>query len=142
MKNLSHFNPTRSLRDRRAMTLVELSLTLALLLVFASVVAFSLSGMTTWKLGRRASVNLQSVYLAQKSFLADHPTRAISSITEAELAPYLPSTLTSVPTVESLEGTQLSIDVTVMPPVVSSGGGGVYDPSGDSDDALWDVGSP
>ena len=123
------------------MTLVELSLTLALLLAFASVVAFSLGGMNTWKLGRRASVDLQSVYLAQKSYLADHPTVAISGISATDLQPYLPTTMTSVPTVEALDGSPLTIDFSVMPPVVS-GGSGTYDPSGDSEDALWDVGMP
>ena len=129
------------LRKARAMTLVELSLTLALLLAFASVVAFSLGGITTWKLGRRAAVDLQSVYLAQKSYLADHPTVSISGVSATDLQPYLPTTMTAIPTVEALDGSSLAIDFNVMPPLVSSAGT-TYDPSGGSEDGLWDVGSP
>ena len=129
------------LQNKRAMTLVELSLTLALLLAFASVVAFSLGGMTTWKLGRRASVDLQSVYLAQKSYLADHPTVSIGGVSATDLQPYLPTTMTAIPTVEALDGSSLTIDFNAMPPVVT-GGSGTYDPSSGTEDALWDVGKP
>ncbi len=127
-------------RHARGMTLVEISVTLFLLLSLASVSAFSLGGISKWKLGRRASVELQGVYLAQKSYLADHPTQSIDSVTAAELQPYLPSTMESIPTVEALDGSTLTITFTVMPPVVSSAGS-TYDPSGASDDALWDVGN-
>ena len=120
------------------MTLVELSLTLALLLAFASVVAFSLGGLTKWKLGRRASVDLQSVYLAQKSYLSDHPTVSIAAVSAADLQQYLPSTMTSIPTVEALDGSSLTIDINEMPPIVTGG----YDPSGYPEDGLWDVGTP
>lgn len=123
------------------MSLIELSVTIALLLAFSSVVAFSLSGLNTWKLGRRASVELQSVYLAQKSYMADHPTQSITTVTAVQLIPYLPTTMTSIPTAEALEGYTLSINFNVMPPTMGSGGS-PYDPSGASDDSLWDVGKP
>jgi len=126
-------------RRARGLTLIEISVTLFLLLSLASVTAFSLGGIKQWKLGRRASVELQSVYLAQKSYLADHPTKLISSVSAADLEPYLPSTMTSIPTVEALDGSTLTIDFTVMPPVTESGGS-TYDPSGSSQDGLWDVG--
>ncbi len=121
------------------MTLIELSVTISLLLAFASVVAFSLGGIKTWKLGRRASVELQAIYLAQKSYLADHPTQSISTVTETQLTPYLPTTMASIPTVEALNGSQLSLNFTVIPPTVLEGTS-TYDPSGADDDALWDVG--
>ena len=135
----SPINPLR--RSVSGMTLVEISVTLALLLTMSSVVAFSLGGINTWKLGRRASVELQAVYLAQKSYLADHPTQSIATVTEAQLIPYLPTTMTAVPTVEANEGFALSINFNIMPPTLGSGGS-PYDPSGAGDDALWDVGKP
>ena len=46
----------------------------------------------------------------------------------------------SMPTIESLEGTQLGIVVNTHPPVVDAGGGAAYDPSGRPDDSLWDIG--
>ena len=123
----------------RGLTLIEISVTLFLLLSLASVTAFSLGGINKWKLGRRASVELQTVYLAQKSYLADHPTKLISAVTAAELEPYLPSTMASIPTAEALDGTTLTINFTVMPPLTVAGGT-TYDPSGSPQDGLWDVG--
>lgn len=48
--------------------------------------------------------------------------------------------MTAIPTVESLEGTQLSIIINTIPPVVDAGGGAIYDPSGSNSDTLWDIG--
>jgi prepilin-type N-terminal cleavage/methylation domain-containing protein len=123
----------------RAMTLIELSVTLALLLAFASVVAFSLGGLSSWKLGRRAAVELQAVYLAQKSYLADHPTESISTVSTAELLPYLPTSMSVMPQLEAMDGSMLTINHNVIPPTLGSGGA-PYDPSGEPYDGLWDVG--
>jgi len=113
--------------------------TLGVMLMLAGMVVYSTSGIGDWKLGRDASLELQRVYLAQKSFLADHPTHSVDTITESELVPYLQG-LTALPVVESLEGSTLTIDVTQMPPVCSAGGGSAYDPSDSNEDGLWDVG--
>ncbi len=131
----------RNINRSRALTLIEISVTIALLLAFTSVVAFSLSGMNSWKLARRASVELQAVYLAQKSYLADHPTTAIGSVAAGDLQPYLPNTMTAIPSVEAIDGSQLAINFNVMPPVVSNGTS-AYDPSGSATDGMWDVGRP
>jgi hypothetical protein len=93
-----------------------------------------------WKLGRQASETLRMVYSAQRLYLADNPTRPVSSITNAQLIPYLPNGQTSMPTVTALDGRQLPIIVNVSPPVVNGGGGVVYDPSGNPNDGLWDIG--
>lgn len=122
------------------MTIIEISVTVALLLALASVVVFSASGVSEWKLARSAGLDLRSVYVAQKSYLADHPTADISAVAATDLIPYLPNKLGSIPTVESIEGNTLIIDHNQMPPVATSGGA-VYDPSGDSLDGLWDVGA-
>lgn len=127
-------------RDASGMTIIEISVTLALLMALASVVVFSAAGVSDWKLARTAGLELRSVYVAQKSYLADHPTSDISSVAASDLIPYLPQKLGSIPTVKSLEGNTLSIDFNEMPPVAKNGGT-TYDPSGDDLDGLWDVGA-
>ncbi len=96
--------------------------------------------MGEWRLGREAGETLRSVYSAQRMFLADNPTRLVSSITATELGRYLPGGVTTMPTVKSLTGADLGIIVNVSPPVVNAGSGTTYDPSGNSKDSLWDVG--
>lgn len=128
-------------RGIRGTTIIELSVTLSILLSLATVVVMSASGITDWKLARSAGLELRSVYVAQKSYLADHPTGSISTVSEADLTPYLPLQGSTIPTVESLDGAQLPINFNVMPPVLFSGGN-AYDPSGKSGDGLWDVGKP
>ena len=78
--------------------------------------------------------------MAQRSYLADHPRKAVDSITTNDLIPYLPSGGSALPRVEDLNGNSLSYDVTKSPPILTEAGGGVYDPSGSSTDSLWDVG--
>lgn len=123
------------------MTIIEISVTLALMMALASVVVFSASGISEWKLARTAALDLRAVYVAQKSYLADHPTDSIATVSAADLGPYLPMQGAGIPTIESIEGAQLPIDFNVMPPVATNGGA-AYDPSGDPDDGLWDVGRP
>ena len=72
--------------------------------------------------------------------LADNPTVAVSTITNSKIIPYLPNQATSMPQVTSLVGTKLNILVNVSPPVINGGNGVTYDPSGSSNDSLWDVG--
>ena len=93
-----------------------------------------------WRLGRQASESLRSVYSAQRMYLADNPTASVGSLTSTLLIPYLPNQATSIPTVKSLTGATLNLIVNVSPPVINSGSGGTYDPSGCSTDSLWDVG--
>lgn len=118
------------------MTIVEMSVTLALLIALAGVVAFSMGGYREWKLGKEASASLQSVYLAQKSLLADRPTVRLSEITEADLIPYLPGGAAEIPKIETLDDSFLDIEYTVMPPKISGG----YDPSPSDEDGVWDIG--
>ena len=72
--------------------------------------------MDEWKLGREASETLREVYTAQRMFLADNPTTAVSAITATNLTSYLRTTPVALPTVKSLTGTNLSILVNVSPP--------------------------
>jgi predicted lipoprotein len=96
--------------------------------------------MDEWKLGRAASETLRQVYSAQRMFLADNPTRLVSSLTATDVVPYMRGNATALPTVKSLTGANLGIRVNVSPPVIDAGSGVAYDPSGNNRDSLWDVG--
>lgn len=134
-----NFGTNKNTTNPSAFTVIELSLTLALMLTFATITIFSVSGIKNWKLGRIAGEELRAVYLAQKSYLADHPVDNIANVSSAELIPYLTGGRTQIPAVVSLEGETLAITFTTIPPTVASGGG-VYDPSGSNTDSLWDAG--
>ena len=123
-------------RLERGMTIIEMSVTLALMIGLAGIIAFSFGGYREWKLGKEASSALQGVYVAQKALLADQPTLELAQVQENDLIPYLPGGDDSIPQVESLDGSMMSIDFSVMPPVVS----GNYDPSPATDDGVWDIG--
>jgi len=124
----------------RAFTLLEMSVVLMVLLALISSGLFVSSKMDEWKLGRAAAESLRQVYTAQRMFLAENPTRLVSTLTSADVIPYLNSGAVALPTVKSLEKTQLGILVNVSPPVINAGSGVAYDPSGNNRDSLWDVG--
>lgn len=132
--------PGPSACRRQAFTLLEMSVVLMVLMALISTSLFVSKKTDEWKLGRQASESLRTVYAAQRMYLADNPTVAVSNITATLLIPYLPNQSTSIPTVKSLTGATLTILITVSPPVVNNGSGVTYDPSGSSTDSLWDVG--
>lgn len=121
-------------------TLIEMSLVIFLLIALMTTGIMFSGAIGKWKAGREASETLRGVYVAQRTYLADHPTVAVTTLTEAKLLPYLPSKDATFPKVQGLDATLRSINVTVSPPVVKDSGGGIYDPSGDPKDSLWDVG--
>ena len=125
-------------RGQKGMTIIEITLVMTLLIGLAGLSLLATGGMSKWKKGKAASENLRVVYLAQKTFMADHPTTSVSALTPADLVPYLATGATAVPQIEDLTGGMLDIVVTVMPPVIT----GNYDPSGSTDDGVWDVGNP
>jgi prepilin-type N-terminal cleavage/methylation domain-containing protein len=130
--------------SRGGFTLIELSLVLFILIALLSF-GFGLSGaITKWKLGRAGSEILRSAYTAQRTYLADHPTTSVNTLTQAMLLPYLPNGPAAFPTCTSLTNTQLFVQVNVSPPVLTATAGGTagpaYDPSGNTKDSLWDVG--
>src|SRR5690606_35754231 len=92
----------------RAMTLIELSVVIVVLLSLLGLGLYSMGGFEKWKLGRAASESLRSVYAAQRTYLADHPTEAVGSLTDAKLLPYMPGTPDAMPTVTSLNATELT----------------------------------
>jgi prepilin-type N-terminal cleavage/methylation domain-containing protein len=133
-------NILTSPRSNRGLSLVEMSLVIALMLALASIVTFSLSAVTEWKTGRDAAEKLRSVYIAQKSFLADQPSKSYATFTPGELIPYLPGRSGAMPTAVSKDGQTLTLNIQVMPPVFRIGDS-VYDPSDTTSDGLWDVGA-
>ncbi|MGL4398928.1 MAG: type II secretion system protein [Luteolibacter sp.] len=125
---------------RPAFTLVEMTVVILVLLALTSIGFVSSKKMSAWKAGRLASETLRSVYTAQRLFLADNPTTAISSLNPALIGPYMPNNTGVVPTVQSLSNTTLTILVDRSPPEINAGSGTRYDPSGSFTDSLWDVG--
>lgn len=125
---------------RAGVTLLELTVVIFVILSMMGATMYFAGNIGDWNKGKRAASALREVYVAQRSFLADNPRRAVDSLTAEELIPYLPSGAGEFPTVESLEGGALGYVVTVSPPVLTAGDGGAYDPSGSSTDSLWDVG--
>lgn len=119
---------------------MEMSLVIFLLIALMSTGLYFSTAIGDWKLGRTASETLRGVYVAQRTYLADHPTTSVNSLTENLLKPYLPNNASTFPKVQGLDGTIRSIDVTKSPPVILDGGSGTYDPSGKPNDSLWDVG--
>lgn len=126
--------------SRRGYTLIEVTLVIGIMLTLAGVVTYSITSMIDWQKGRAAAELLKGVYVAQKGYLADHPTKDKTDFTEERLIPYLPGQLGALPTAKSLEGTTLQLDFSQMPPSFQQSGTD-YDPSGSSDDGLWDVGN-
>lgn len=126
------------LRGKRGLSIIELTVVIAMMLTLTAIITYSVSSMTNWKAGRTAGESLKSVYMAQKGYLADHPTQSASSFTSEKLIPYLPGRPGSLPTAKTLENQDLTLKITVMPPVFELGGT-KYDPSDKTDDGLWDT---
>lgn len=129
-----------SAKHKPGFTLLEMTVVIGVMLTLIGVGLGVSRQYSDWQLGRAASEDLRSVYAAQRLYLSDNPTALVSSLTDAELIPYLANRATSMPTVKGLDGVTRTIRVDVSPPVISDGGTNVYDPSGTTSDSLWDVG--
>ena len=101
---------------------------------------YAMSGYREWQRGSEGSRVLRMVYNAQRTYLAEHPTESVSSLTDEKIIPYLSGSLSTMPTAKALDGSVLSVNVSVSPPVLLDSDDSEYDPSGDADDGLWDVG--
>ena len=127
-------------RLRGAFTLLELTVVIAVLTVLVSTSMIAVGSYKEWKMGSAAAQDLRKVYNAQRTYLAENPTESASSLTNSKVISYLSDGAGSLPSVKDLDGNSLTIKVNVIPPVYVSGSGDTYDPSGRSDDGLWDVG--
>ena len=122
------------------LTLIEITVVIVVLMTLIGMSIFTVNGYKEWQRGTEASRVLRSVHHAQRTYLAEHPTEKVSSLTAAKVIPYLSDNSAALPTATAMDGGVLTVDVTVSPPVLLDAGGGVYDPSGANDDGLWDVG--
>jgi type II secretory pathway pseudopilin PulG len=120
-------------RSNRGTTLVELSVTIGVIVVLAAIVSLSVQPFMAYRDGRAAGEALRSVKAAQQMYLADHPATPVNTLTQAMLLPYMPQG--SWPTLPTYNGATPTIVCNQFPPVASIG-----DPSGATDDGLWDVG--
>lgn len=131
--------PPIKIRFLRGTTLIEMSVVICVLIALMSTGLYFSTKIKEWQAGKEAAEQLRGVYAAQRMYLADHPTTAVTSLTNEKLIPYLPNNPGAMPTVLSLDDEALGIKVTVSPPVLTLGDAD-YDPSGNSGDSLWDVG--
>ena len=81
----------------RGVTLIELTVVIFVILSIMGATMYFAGNIGEWNKGKKASAALREVYTAQRAFLADHPRRAVSSLGESELVPYLPSGAASFP---------------------------------------------
>lgn len=132
-------NRFHAVRCKAGFTLVEISLVIGLLLALATFAGMNVYAVRKWQRGKDAAVSLQGVFAAQRAYLSDHPTADISQVNLDQLQLYLPQGWITMPVVVSLDEESLTVDHTVMPPVLMLGAS-VYDPSPNGTDGLWDVG--
>lgn len=125
---------------RRGLTLIEMTVVIVVLITLIAMSVYSVGGYREWQRSTEASRVLRMVYNAQRTYLAEHPTESVSSLTAAKIIPYLSDKSTALPTAEAIDGSTLSVKVSVSPPVLVNGDGDDYDPSGDTGDGIWDVG--
>lgn len=138
-KSTVHPAQNRRSRGRSGLTLLEITIVIGILMALIGTGLYASGSIKRWRAGREAAEALRSVYSAQRMFLADNPTAQVSTITAAQIIPYLPNKATTMPTVAPLSGAALTIKVNVSPPVFLQGSN-TYDPSGKPNDNLWDVG--
>lgn len=123
----------------RGFSLVEISLVIALLLALSTFAGLTVTSVRNWQRGKDAALSLQAVFAAQRAYLADHPTANIALVSSAQLQAYLPEGWSAMPSFTGLENEAITLDHTAMPPRLYANGA-VYDPSGKTDDGLWDTG--
>jgi prepilin-type N-terminal cleavage/methylation domain-containing protein len=130
-------------RSTSGVTLIELSVTIAVILILAGIVAIGVKPYYAYRDGRTAGEMLRAVKAAQLMYLSDNPSARVEDLTQANLLPYMPNGLVNGqvnplawPTLPSINGQQETptINFNVFPPVST------YDPSGSPTDGLWDVG--
>ena len=124
-------------RSTSGVTLIELSVTIAVILILAGIVAIGVKPYYAYRDGRTAGEMLRAVKAAQLMYLSDNPSTPVANLTQALLVPYMPNA--TWPTLPSVNGQTPTIDCTKFPPVAVLNGK-TYDPSASTTDGLWDVG--
>jgi len=137
---MNPLRPSPSRLKPPAFTLLEMTIVIMVMLALVGTGVMVSGSIKNWQRGREASETLRTVYTAQRLYLSDNPTVAVTALTDALLLPYMANNPATMPTVKSLTDTTLTVKITQFPPVINNGSGGTYDPSGSTKDSLWDVG--
>jgi prepilin-type N-terminal cleavage/methylation domain-containing protein len=124
-------------RSTSGVTLIELSVTIAVILLLAGAASLAIKPYLAYRDGRAAGEMLRAVKAAQLMYLSDNPSTAVANLTQPKLLPYMPNG--AWPTLPSVNGQVPTIDCTKFPPVAVLNGK-TYDPSASTTDGLWDVG--
>lgn len=138
LSNRSSRKVVRRNRSSGGFTLVELSVTVATILALVGIASLGVGPYNAYRDGQAASETLRTVKSAQLMFLADNPSRAVSSLQQSDLLPYMPNN-TLWPTLPKVSGQTPTTNCAVFPPVAVLNGK-TYDPSPSTTDGLWDVG--
>ncbi|MEI6871368.1 MAG: type II secretion system protein [Verrucomicrobiota bacterium] len=136
---MKRFSSLEAGRDARGFTLLEISLVIALIMGLSILIGFGYNSVSDYKKGKDAALSLQAVYAAQRAYMADNPAGNIATVSTSQLQAYLPQGWSTMPTFVGLNGEQLTLKFSVMPPVLLYGTS-TYDPSPKTSDGLWDVG--
>ena len=127
----------RAGRSKSGLTLVEMTVVIAMILVLAGAASLSIKPYLAYRDGRTAGEMLRAVKAAQLVYLSDNPSTPVANLTQALLLPYMPNA--TWPTLPSVNGQVPTINCAQFPPVAVLNGA-PYDPSGSTTDGLWDVG--
>jgi prepilin-type N-terminal cleavage/methylation domain-containing protein len=127
----------RTSRSRGGFTLVEMSVTIAMILVLVGGASLGIQPYLAYRDGRASGEMLRAVKAAQLMYLSDFPSTPVTSLTQALILPYMPHG--TWPTLPLVNGVTPTINCAVFPPVAVLGGT-IYDPSGSATDGLWDAG--
>ena len=139
-KNVERPLGSRELHVSRAkggFTLVEMSVTIAMILVLVGGASLGIQPYLAYRDGRASGEMLRAVKAAQLMYLSDYPSTPVTSLTQALILPYMPHG--TWPTLPLVNGVAPTINCAVFPPVAVLGGA-TYDPSGSAIDGLWDAG--
>lgn len=124
-------------RSKGGFTLVEMSVTIAIILVLIGGASLGIQPYLAYRDGRASGEMLSAVKAAQLMYLSDYPSTPVTSLTQALILPYMPHG--TWPTLPLVNGVAPTINCAVFPPVAVLGGT-IYDPSGSPTDGLWDAG--
>jgi prepilin-type N-terminal cleavage/methylation domain-containing protein len=124
-------------RSKAGFTLVEMSITIAIILVLVGGASLGIQPYIAYRDGRTAGEMLSAVKAAQLMYLSDFPATPVTSLTPALILPYMPHG--TWPTLPLVGGVAPTINCAVFPPVALLGATS-YDPSGSATDSLWDAG--
>jgi len=124
-------------RSKGGFTLVEMSVTIAIILVLVGSASLGIQPYLAYRDGRASGEMLRAVKAAQLMYLSDFPSTPVTSLTQALILPYMPHG--TWPTLPLVNGVAPTINCAVFPPVAVLGGT-IYDPSGSPTDGLWDAG--